>query len=164
MCSMKYVWSWSHASWATDHKTSLKKLLAVCPKGLTRKRKRINGNSNYKECQLESFLHYLQMQNMKITQGGELLQVKAIHLHWCFSRFLNRTNGTKSGTAFHIPILYFSVNFFPFQLQGTFLKWSEIADINGDMTWNIYQHTKNSQSYNKSTKIISYQLCWYVQN
>ena len=62
MCSMKYVWSWSHASWATNHKTSLKKLLAVCPKGLTRKRKRINGNSNYKECQLESFLHYLQMQ------------------------------------------------------------------------------------------------------
>ena len=112
MRSMKYVWSWSHASWAMNHKTSLKKLLAVCPKGLTRKRKRINGKSNYKECQLESFLHYLQMQNMKITQGGELLQVKVIHLHWCFSRFLNRTNGTKSGTAFHIPILYFSVNFF----------------------------------------------------
>ena len=40
MCPMKYVRSWSNAFWVTNYKTFIKKLLAVCPKALTRRRKR----------------------------------------------------------------------------------------------------------------------------
>ena len=38
--SNENVLSLSHASWVTNHKTFIKKLLAFCPKALTRKRKR----------------------------------------------------------------------------------------------------------------------------
>ena len=44
MCPLKCTRSWSHASWVKNYKMFIKKLLAVCPKALTRMRKRRKKN------------------------------------------------------------------------------------------------------------------------
>ena len=38
--SNEYIWSWSHAFWVMNHRIFTKKLLAVSPKALMRRRKR----------------------------------------------------------------------------------------------------------------------------
>lgn len=38
--SNEYIWSWSHAFWVMNHGIFIKKLLAISPKALMRRRKR----------------------------------------------------------------------------------------------------------------------------
>ena len=40
---------------------------------------------------------YTILKNVKNTHGGMLLLIKLSFLHWCFSHFLNCTNGIKLG-------------------------------------------------------------------
>ena len=47
--------------------------------------------------------------NDTFSQSATLLKVTL--LHWCFSRFLNCTNGTKSRNASHIKGQYVNFNF-----------------------------------------------------
>ena len=61
--------------------------------------------------------HFYNLKNVKNTHGGVLLSVnlqveacnflKVTLLHWCFSRSLNCTNGTKSCRASQV---YFGLN------------------------------------------------------
>ena len=41
MCSVKYIRSWSHASWVTNYKRFIENILPVGPKALTKRRRRI---------------------------------------------------------------------------------------------------------------------------
>ena len=55
--------------------------------------------------------HLYNLKNFKNTHVGVLLQpttlLKVTLFHGCFSRFLNCTNGTKSGNASHIFLYFF---------------------------------------------------------
>ena len=68
---------------------------------------------------LRDFLPFVQFKKQKKnTHGGVLLLVKLqalAHLHACFSRFLDCTNGTESPNASHIVRV-------KFKLHGTYLN------------------------------------------
>ena len=48
------------------------------------------------------FYHLYNLKIEKNDHGGVLLLVKTL-FHWCFSRFLNCTNGSKLGKASYMP-------------------------------------------------------------
>ena len=64
---------------------------------------------------------------MKNNDGGVLLLVKPIIVHWCFSRFLNSANGTKSRNTSHVRFFHFFL--FGLEISALSIRIKELEPL-----------------------------------